>query len=124
MKYRIIWDKKPARQIKKFDPQIRRIVKEKVDKLIENPHQYAFLSGPLSSLRKIDISTPSGQYRVAFSIDEKEDLFFELNPAWGKALQKMEKEAMERIRCSLDYLMLKSYRELKVWEKVIRLNRR
>ncbi|MCD6317799.1 type II toxin-antitoxin system RelE/ParE family toxin [Candidatus Aerophobetes bacterium] len=74
MKYRIIWDKKPARQIKKFDSQIRRIVKEKVDKLIENPHQYAFLSGPLSSLRKIDISTPSGQYRVAFSIDEKEQI--------------------------------------------------
>ena len=58
------------------------------------------------------------------SEDEKEELFFELNPAWGKALQKMEKEAMERIRCSLDYLMLKSYRELKVWEKVIWLNRR
>jgi len=32
------------------------------------------------------------------SEDEKEELFFELNPAWGKALQKMEKEAMERIR--------------------------
>jgi len=32
------------------------------------------------------------------SEDEKEELFFELNPAWGKALQKMEKKAMERIR--------------------------
>lgn len=32
------------------------------------------------------------------SEDEKEELFFELNPAWGKALQKMEKEAMGRIR--------------------------
>ncbi len=32
------------------------------------------------------------------SEDEKEELFFELNPAWGKAFQKMEKEAMERIR--------------------------
>jgi len=31
------------------------------------------------------------------SEDEKESLFFELNPAWGKALQKMEKETMERI---------------------------
>jgi len=31
------------------------------------------------------------------SENEKEELFFELNPAWGKALQKMEKEAMERI---------------------------
>ena len=31
------------------------------------------------------------------SDDEKEGLFFELNPAWGKALQKMEKDAMERI---------------------------
>lgn len=48
MKYRIIWDTKPARQIKKFDPQIRKIVKKKVDKLGENPHQYSFLSGPLS----------------------------------------------------------------------------
>lgn len=28
------------------------------------------------------------------SEDEKEELFFELNPAWGKALQKMEKEAI------------------------------
>lgn len=26
--------------------------------------------------------------------DEKEALFFELNPAWGKALEKMEKEAI------------------------------
>jgi len=32
------------------------------------------------------------------SEDEKEEFFFELNPIWGKALQKMEKEAMERIR--------------------------
>jgi len=32
------------------------------------------------------------------SEDEKEELFFELNPAWAKALQKMEKETMERIR--------------------------
>ena len=31
------------------------------------------------------------------SEDEKEELFFELNPAWGKALQKMEEDAMERI---------------------------
>jgi len=26
--------------------------------------------------------------------DERETLFFELNPAWGKALQKMEQEAI------------------------------
>ena len=26
---------------------------------------------------------------------ERETLFFELNPAWGKALQKMEQEAIE-----------------------------
>ncbi|MCD6256496.1 hypothetical protein J7J45_00355 [Candidatus Aerophobetes bacterium] len=26
--------------------------------------------------------------------DEKEKLFFELNPAWAKALEKMEKEAI------------------------------
>ena len=28
------------------------------------------------------------------SEDEKEALFFELNPTWGKALEKMEKEAI------------------------------
>jgi len=28
------------------------------------------------------------------SEDEKQALFFELNPAWGKALGKMEKEAI------------------------------
>jgi len=72
MKYRIIWDKKPARQIKKFDPQIRRMLKEKVDELGKDPHRHPFLSGSLSPLRKMDIFTPSGQYRVAFSIDEKE----------------------------------------------------
>ncbi|HIE44242.1 MAG TPA: hypothetical protein EYP78_05555 [Candidatus Omnitrophica bacterium] len=27
--------------------------------------------------------------------DEKEALFFELNPAWGKALERMEKEAIQ-----------------------------
>jgi len=32
------------------------------------------------------------------SEDEKEALFFELNPAWGKALQKMEKEALKNLR--------------------------
>jgi len=74
MKYRVIWDRKPARQIKRFDFQIRKIVKEQVDKLTKNPHQYPFLSGPLSSLRKMDISTPSGQYRVAFSTDEREQV--------------------------------------------------
>jgi len=72
MKYRIIWDRKSARQIKRFDSQIRKIIKEKVDKLIEDPHQHPFLSGSLSSLRKMNVSTSSGQYRVAFSIDEKE----------------------------------------------------
>lgn len=28
------------------------------------------------------------------SDDEKEELFFILNPAWGKALEKMEKETI------------------------------
>lgn len=32
------------------------------------------------------------------SDDEKEALFFELNPAWGKALEKMEKEALKNLR--------------------------
>jgi len=30
--------------------------------------------------------------------DEKGALFFELNPAWGRALQKMEKEALKNLR--------------------------
>lgn len=30
--------------------------------------------------------------------DKKEELFFELNPAWGKALQKWEKEALKNLR--------------------------
>jgi len=32
------------------------------------------------------------------SEDEKEELFFELNPAWGKALQRWEKEALRNLR--------------------------
>ena len=32
------------------------------------------------------------------SDDEKEALFFELNPAWGKTLEKMEKEALKNLR--------------------------
>lgn len=32
------------------------------------------------------------------SDDEKEALFFELNPAWGKALQRMEQEALKNLR--------------------------
>jgi len=30
--------------------------------------------------------------------DEKEELFFILNPVWGKALQKWEKEALKNLR--------------------------
>jgi len=30
--------------------------------------------------------------------DKREALFFELNPAWGRALQKMEKEALKNLR--------------------------
>ncbi|MFQ6066506.1 MAG: hypothetical protein ACE5K3_04415 [bacterium] len=30
------------------------------------------------------------------SDNEKEALFFELNPTWGKALEKMEKEAIRK----------------------------
>ena len=30
--------------------------------------------------------------------DEREALFFELNPAWGRALQKTEKEALKNLR--------------------------
>ena len=43
-----------------------------MDKLREDPHRYPFLSGSLSPLRKMDTSTLSRQYRVAFSIDERE----------------------------------------------------
>jgi len=32
------------------------------------------------------------------SDDEKEELFFELNPTWGKALRKMEEEALKNLR--------------------------
>jgi len=32
------------------------------------------------------------------SDDEKEALFFELNPAWGKALQRIEQEALKDLR--------------------------
>ena len=32
------------------------------------------------------------------SDDEKEALFFELNPAWSKALQRMEQEALKNLR--------------------------
>ena len=32
------------------------------------------------------------------SDDEKETLFFELNPAWGKALEKMEQEALKNLK--------------------------
>lgn len=32
------------------------------------------------------------------SENEKEELFFELNPAWGKALQKMEQEALKDLQ--------------------------
>ena len=30
--------------------------------------------------------------------DEREALFFELNPVWGRTLQKMEKEALKNLR--------------------------
>ncbi len=32
------------------------------------------------------------------SDDEKEALFFELNPVWGKALEKMEQEALKNLK--------------------------
>lgn len=50
---------------------------------------------------KVDLDLDLDQLKKVISElseDEKEELFFELNPIWGKALQKMEKEAMERIR--------------------------
>jgi len=34
----------------------------------------------------------------ALSENEKGELFFELNPAWGKALKKMEKETIKNLR--------------------------
>ena len=30
--------------------------------------------------------------------NERETLFFEPNPTWGRALQKMEKEALKNLR--------------------------
>lgn len=50
---------------------------------------------------KVDLDLDLDQLKKVISElseDEKEELFFELNPIWGKALQKMEKEAMKRIR--------------------------
>ena len=48
-------------------------------------------------MNKVKIEVGIDQLKKAISKlsdDEKEELFFELNPAWGKALGRMEKEAI------------------------------
>jgi len=48
-------------------------------------------------MNKVKIEVSIDQLKKAISKlsdDEKEELFFELNPAWSKALERMEKEAI------------------------------
>jgi len=71
MSYRVEFEKRAIRQYKRLDPQIRKKVANKVNTLREDPHRYPFLSGVLAGLRKIVVTTPAGEYRLVFTLDEK-----------------------------------------------------
>jgi len=71
MNYRVEFEKRAARQYKRLDPQIRKKVCSKVNSLREDPDRYPLLSGNLAGLRKMIVTTPAGEYRLVFTVDEK-----------------------------------------------------
>ena len=71
MNYRVEFKKRAVRQYKRLDPQIRKKVADKINTLREDPHRYPLLSRVLAGLRKMVVTTPAGEYRLVFTLDEK-----------------------------------------------------
>ena len=71
MSYRVEFERRALRQLKKLDPPICKKVMERIRTLRDNPYRYSLLSGSFSGFRKVAFGTPGGEYRVIYTLDEK-----------------------------------------------------
>lgn len=71
MSYRIEFEERAVRQLRKLDPPIYRKIMERIRGLKKDPHKYSLFSGTLTGFRKIALGTPGGEYRVIYTLDEK-----------------------------------------------------
>lgn len=71
MNYRIEFERRALRQIKKLPPQICRKVMGKIRTLQEFPYRYPLLSTAFSKLRKVVVGASGGEYRIIYALDSK-----------------------------------------------------
>jgi mRNA interferase RelE/StbE len=57
-----------AKQLARFDPGVRRLLVEQIDRLATNPHVGTVLKGELDGLRRVRV----GPYRIVFEVRNRE----------------------------------------------------
>jgi mRNA interferase RelE/StbE len=57
-----------AKQLARFDPGIRRLLVEQIDRLATDPHVGTVLKGELDGLRRVRV----GAYRIVFEVRNRE----------------------------------------------------
>ena len=58
------------RRYKKFNPLLKKKIKEEANKISEDPHRYEELKGPLKDIRSYHFDYTKTQYRIAYRILE------------------------------------------------------
>ena len=71
MSYEVKLNTRATRQVRKLDPHIKKVVKERLEETLgSDPYRYPFLSGRYSRIRRFAFSTPAGEFRAAYTIRE------------------------------------------------------
>lgn len=71
--YRVVMAPSAHRRYKKFEPQLKRKVREEIGALAEEPHRYQELRGPLKGIRSYHFHHEKTHYRIAYRIVEDRD---------------------------------------------------
>ena len=71
MSYEVKLNTRATRQVRKLDPHIKKVAKERLEEALgSDPHRYPLLSGRYSGMRRFAFSTPAGEFRAAYTIRE------------------------------------------------------
>ena len=69
-RYQVFMAPSAYRRYKKFDPILKRHIKEEANKLSDDPHRYDELKGPLRGIRSYHFDHSKTKYRIAYRILE------------------------------------------------------
>ena len=74
MSYEVRFSTRATRQVRKLDPHIKKVVKERLEEALgSDPHGHPLLSGRYSGVRRFAFSTPAGEFRAAYTIREDKE---------------------------------------------------